>query len=331
MATIKDVAKEAGVSVSTVSRVINNSGYVSNKTRLNVNQAMLKLNFSPSEVARGLVNGATKTVGLLIPDVANPFYAEIARGIEDSAIQNGFATILCNYDWKLDREKMYLAKLQQMRVDGIVIAGSRSKFDSLLDLIGDVPSVVIDRRDNPVGGAVWMNNEVGGEVATQHLFEIGCKKLIHLSGPRLSPSASGRKKGFIRTIEKAKSEGMDVTGEVLQGDFRYKGGFDLATKLLKSDNKPDGIFAANDIMAIGVIQAAQTLGISVPEELAIIGYDNIDMGEYTFPKLSTIDQPAYLMGNTSWQMLMDMMSSDKRNHIELEFVPKLIVRQSTMR
>lgn len=329
MATIKDVAKEAGVSVSTVSRVINNSGYVGAETKLKVHKAMSKLNFRPSGVARGLVSKTTKTIGLLIPDVSNPFYADVARGIEDSAIQNGFATILCNFEWKIDREKMYLEKLRQMWVDGIILSGSRSKLEDLIDLIGDVPFVVIDRRDNPIGGAVWMDNETGGKVATDHLLDIGCKKLVHLSGPSLSPSAIGRKKGFIRAIEEAKLRGLDIVGDVYQGDYRYEGGYNLGIKLLSSDNKPDGIFAANDIMAIGVIQAAQTLGISIPNDLAVIGYDNIAMGEYIYPKLSTIDQPAYIMGRTSFQMLSDIIASEKREHREIEFVPKLIVRQST--
>jgi LacI family transcriptional regulator len=330
LATIKDVAKVAGVSVSTVSRVINKSGYVSNEADTNVRKAMTKLNFSPSGVARGLVSGMTSTVGLLIPDVANPFYADIVRGIEDSAIQNGFATILCNYDWKIEREKMYLEKLRQSRVDGIILAGSRSKVEDLLNLIGDVPFVVIDRRENPIGGSVWMDNEVGGRVATRHLIDIGCKRIAHLSGPKLSPSALGRKKGFLLEVEERKLKGLEISGEVYQGDYRYEGGYNLAIDLLSKKDRPDGIFAANDIMAIGVIQAAQTLGLSIPEDLAVIGYDNIPMGEYIFPKLSTIDQPAYLMGHTSWEMLHNLMSSDKRSHQEIEFVPKLVVRQSTL-
>ncbi|WP_251554615.1 LacI family DNA-binding transcriptional regulator [Neobacillus muris] len=331
MATIKDVAKEAGVAVSTVSRVINNSGYVSEKTKDIVLKAMEKYNFSPSGVARGLVSGTTKTVGLMIPDVANPFYSDIARGIEDSAIQNGFATILCNYDWNLEREKMYLDKLRQMRVDGIILAGSRSKINSIINLIGNVPLVVIDRRDNPVGGAVWMNNEIGGKVATQHLLDIGCKNIVHLSGPKLSPSALGRKNGFLQAIKEGLRSGMRITSAVYQGDYRYSGGYELALKLLSSKNRPDGIFASNDIMAIGAIQAAQNLGITIPNELAVIGYDNIAMGQYINPKLSTIDQSGYLMGNTSWQLLFDIMASDERTHKDIEFVPKLIKRQSTFR
>lgn len=332
MITIKDVAQKAGVSVTTVSRVINRSGYVGESAQARVIKVMEELNFIPSHVARGLVSGKTSTIGLLIPDVANPFFSDIARGIEDAAIAQGYTTILCNSDWNLDREIMYIDILRSKWVDGVIIAGSRSNEEVVTKAAGMLPMVWVDRQNSNTKSSVWMDNDKGGRIATQHLLNIGCQHLIHVSGPEDSPSAKARWQGFEKTIVNGRTLNSSLTGELIQGNFRFEGGYEIGSSLLRSKNRPDGIFAANDLMAIGIIQAARSCGVDVPGELAVIGYDNIAMCEYVFPSLTTIAQPGYAMGRAAFQLLKQQLGADGEIRAEQqEFEPKLILRGSTAR
>jgi LacI family transcriptional regulator len=318
----------AGVSVSTVSRVINESGYVGAATRAKVEEAMKELGFSPNGVARGLVSGKTGSIGLLIPDVSNPFFSDIARGAEDAAIAEGFTVILCNSDWKIERERMYLDILHGKWVEGVIVAGSRSPEDVLLDSIGDMPFSLVDRQPSHVGASVWMDNERGAVVAVSHLLEMGCHSLAYITGPEHSPSAHARHMGFNQAVKSAPSISRV---RVVRGDFRYDGGFKAGLQLLSGGELPDGIFAANDLMAIGVIQAAQSLGIRIPQDIAVIGYDNISMSTYIAPKLTTINQPGYEMGKAAFTMLHQRLQRGKTSLKAIEFEPKLILRESTIR
>ncbi|CAA7602904.1 LacI-type HTH domain protein [Acididesulfobacillus acetoxydans] len=332
MTTIKDVAQRAGVSVTTVSRVINDSGYVGETARERVTKAMEELNFQPSRLARGLVSGKTSTIGLLIPDVANPFFADVARGIEDAAIAKGYTTILCNSDWKREREVMYLDILRSRWADGVIIAGSRSGEEVIDQATAGLPLVLVDRRGSAKRSSVWMDNERGGRLATSHLINIGCRRIVHISGPEGSPSAYGRKLGFEGVISENRARYEGLRGELIQGDFRYEGGHEIGLSLLRSKDRPDGIFAANDLMAVGILQAARFCGIEVPDELAIVGYDNIALSEYSFPSLTTIAQPGYAMGRSAFQLLLNQLGSGRNHHSEQqEFEPKLILRGSTAR
>lgn len=282
MATIKEVARLAGVSVSTVSRVINESGYVEKKTKQKVLSVMRDLRFTPSSVARGLVSGKTSTIGLLIPDVSNPFFAEVARGSEDAAIEAGFTVFLCNTDWKLEREEMYLQVLKNKSVEGIVFLGNRSDESTLLKSVGDIPCVFVDRRLSKQRNYIWVDHEYGARLATEKLISIGCKRIVHISGPENSNSAKLRERGFTKTV---KEHGLD-NWQVVQGDFSFAGGYDAAKILLSGDNPPDGVFAGNDMMAFGFIRAANELGIRIPDEVSIIGYDDIEMAKCVSPALT---------------------------------------------
>ncbi|MCI0182546.1 MAG: LacI family DNA-binding transcriptional regulator [Acidibacillus sp.] len=326
--TIKDVAKLAGVGIATVSRVINQNGYVSPDTAKRVMKAMAELDFTPSPLARGLVSRKTATIGLVIPDVANPFFAEVARGTEDAAIAKGFTVILCNSDWKAEREKMYSKLLRQKWAEGVIAVGSRSSESSLRELIDPLPMVFVDRFTMlPGSDSVWSDNKKGGLLATQHLIDMGCRKLAHISGPTHSPASIARQKGFLLGIKEA-----NVSWEIVKGDFRYRSGYDAGMELLTRDVPPDGIFAGNDLMAVGILQAAASLHIRIPDDLLVIGYDNIAMAEYVAPPLSTVDQPAYEMGRIAFDMLHKKMQDETRESRNVrEFEPLLILRESTNR
>jgi LacI family transcriptional regulator len=320
MTTIKDVARLAGVSVSTVSRVINENGYVGEKSKKQILSAMQELNFSPSSIARGLVSGKTSTIGLLVPDVSNPFFAEVARGTEDAAIESGFMVILCNSDWNLNREKMYVQVLKGKSVEGIIFVGNRTAENNLIRAVDPLPFVFVDRKVSEDENYIWIDHERGGALATEKLISIGCKKVVHISGPKNSTSAKARLNGFIKVVREHEFGDSQIIG----GNFRFTGGYEAAKELLSLDNPPDGIFAGNDMMAFGVIQAANEMGIRIPEDVSIIGYDDIEMAKCASPALTTIRQPAYEMGRAAFSLLKGHFISTK-----IEFEAKLIERKST--
>ncbi|TDY42149.1 LacI family transcriptional regulator [Alicyclobacillus sacchari] len=327
LVTIKDVAKRAGVAVSTVSRVINRSGYVGEETRRKVQSAMRELNFQPNRIARGLVSRQTSTIGLLIPDVANPFFAELARGVEDAAIARGYSVLLCNSDWNAVREQMYMHLLHGRWVDGIVVVGSRSEVVAIREAADETPMVLVDRRSSDFEWAVWTDNHLGAVMAVRHLLEIGCRDIIHLAGPADSPSAQERRRGYEDAMRAAGFAPIS-----LEGDFRYASGFSLISELIAAGRTLDAIFAGNDLMAIGAIQAATRMGVDVPRDLAIVGYDNIPSAHYVSPSLTTIEQPAYEMGKTSFELLYELLTNEELDYQQpIKFEPKLIVRESSHR
>lgn len=289
---------------------------------------MMKLGFSPNGIARGLVSGKTASIGLLIPDVSNPFFSDIARGTEDAAIAQEYSVILCNSDWQMNRERMYLDILRTKWVEGVIVAGSRSPEQVFVDVIGNLPFVLVDRQSALIGPSVWMDNERGAIVATNHLLDIGCRSLAHITGPEHSPSGNARYAGFLKAVEAASPI---PTTQVIQGNFRYDGGYSAGLQLFQCGRFPDGIFAANDLMAIGVIQAAQSLGIQVPQDIAIIGYDNISMSKYIAPKLTTINQPGYEMGKAAFEVLFHRLQKLELLKQGVEFEPELVLRESTQR
>ncbi|WP_304459912.1 LacI family DNA-binding transcriptional regulator, partial [Alicyclobacillus sendaiensis] len=212
LVTIRDVARKAGVSVSTVSRVINQNGYVGEDTERKVLDAMKELHYQPNRIARGLVSRRTSTIGLLIPDVANPFFSEMARGVEDAAIAKGYSVLLCNSDWNPEREQMYIELLKGRWVDGIVVVGSRSQASAIEASVGDTPLVIVDRRSSEFKWSVWTDNCQGAVLAVEHLLAMGCTNIVHIAGPNDSPSAQERRKGYEQAMSRA-----GLAGKVYEG------------------------------------------------------------------------------------------------------------------
>lgn len=318
--TIKEVAKLAGVSVSTVSRVINSSGYVKSETRDRVVEAMKTLRFNPSSVARGLVIGKTSTVGLLLPDVSNPFFAEVARGIEEAAMAHGFTVIFCNSDWKLEYERTYLDVLKSKSVEGVIIIGNRNSEAEIIDIMSPVPCIFVDRRmESDHENYIWIDHCAGAAIATKKLIDTGCQRIAHICGPNQSTSAAARLAGYQAAMKDA-----DLEPVIYQGNFRFTGGYQAAKEMLASECPPDGVFVGNDMMAIGVLQAAGELGVKIPADLSVIGYDDIEMAGCTFPPLTTIRQPAHEMGRAAFSLL-----KNRSVHTKVEFKPTLVERSST--
>ena len=331
MATIKDVAKLAGVSVSTVSRVLNTSGYVEKTTEERVMAAIKQLNYKPSQIARGLVSKKTKTFGLVLPDINNPFFPEVARGAEDEASLHGYNIMLCNSDWDVQKEKMYINILLEKCVDGIILVGSRLGDEYLKEIVPtlDTPVVLLDRTSALDVHSLSTNNILGGYLATKHLIDQGYQTIAHISGPLQSRSAQQRLTGYRKALTEH-NRAYDVV-LVTEGDYRIGGGTVGMQRLLRLNTVPDAIFCANDLMAIGALEVLNDANIKVPEQVALVGYDGIHLCKYVYPKLTTVRQPTYEMGRKAVHVILKNLTQDEITYQHIELDPELQIRESSQR
>ena len=329
MATIREVAESAGVSYATVSHVINNTRLVSPETRQRVVAAMDALNYHPNALARSLRQGKTNTLGLVLPDSANPFFAEISRSIEDEAFKKGYSVFLCNTELDTQRELFYVDVLSKKQVDGIIFIAAGDQADSLDFLLSrNMPVVMIDRDlPNVQVDAVLTDNQLGGYLATRHLLDLGHRRIACIAGPSsITPSAE-RIIGYQRALQEA-GISYDET-LVLRGDYHAQSGMELTHSILKMNPRPTAIFALNDLMALGVLRAAAEAGCSVPEELAVVGYDDLEIAHFTNPPLTTIAQPKKEIAIQAVTLLVDRMTRKGQAPSRLVLAPELIVRRST--
>lgn len=328
--TIKDIARLADVSIATVSKILNNKDHdIGEATRQKVLAIMEEKNYTPNAIARGLVTNKTNTLALIIPDITNPFFPEIARGMEDAASSNGYNVVLCNTDGKIEKEEEYIKLLISKRVDGIVFtASSFANFQHLQMLDkADIPYVLVDRWIEGMEDAprVTVDNDEGGYIATKHLIENQYKKIAMISGPLSTTTAKSRYIGYTRAI---KDSGRRIDSALIkEGSYKVESGYELANQLI--DEGIDSIFAANDLIALGAIKAIKDRGLKVPEDIAVVGFDNIYIAQFTEPPLTTVHQPTYEMGSKACNILLDIMQ--KKDAIEKRIViyPTLVVRETT--
>ncbi len=302
MASIKDVAKLAGVSVATVSRVLNNKGYVGQDTRVKVNQSIKELNYKPNEVARSLFKKQSNTIGLIVPDIMNPFFPELARAVEDTAVKLGYNVILCNSDGDREKEQSYLEVLKQKYVDGIIISSNTFTASQIEEL--NIPVVSIDREISKGLPTIVVENYKGAQIATHYLIDQGCQRVAHIRGTYGVVNAEERCKGY---EDIARKQSWFKESYIAYGDFDMETSVEAAKQLLQKHPEIDGIFAANDLTAISAMKAAHLLGKQVPADLSIIGFDGISLSAATIPELTTIAQPIYEMGKLSASVLIDLM------------------------
>ena len=304
---MRDVAERAGLSVSTVSHVINNTRAVSVESRQKVLEAMDELDYKPNALARSLRRRKTNTLGMIVPDSANPFFAEIARAIEDASFAQNYSVILCNSEGDLEKQQAYTDVLIENRVAGILFVAAGISTELVSDLgRRKVPLVVIDREVPGVDvDTVMTNHAQGGCLATQHLIDLGHRRIACIAGnSEVSPSAE-RLTGYRETLQKnaiAFDESL-----VVKGDFQYQSGYEATNYLLALETPPTAVFACNDLMAVGSISAASALGIRVPDDLSVVGFDDVQLASYTNPSLTTVDQPKVKIGTLATQMLLERM------------------------
>jgi LacI family transcriptional regulator len=307
MATIYDVAQAAGVSISTVSHVMNGTRHVSAATEQRVQAAMARLNYRPSSLARGLVRQETKSIALIVPDNVNPFYAELAYDIENCGFAAGYSVLLCNTDYNLARETAYVEMLLSKRVDGVVymsvdFADARAK---LLQAAG-IAVVVFDGTFEGMD-AVLLDNYQGGWLATQHLIALGHRRIACITGPSAECRGSAARVHAYRDALTKAGLPLDPCLEI-KGDWSYRSGQAATEALLRLDAPPTAIFACNDNMAIGVLSALHALDAPAPAAVSVVGFDNIAMGAFTTPPLTTVATPILKAGQKLCQLLLDRIN-----------------------
>lgn len=334
--TIADIAKRAGVSKATVSRVLNERPEgVGAETRARIRQILSETGFQPSGVARGLATGRSRSVGLIIPDITNPFHPLLVRGVEDVLSRAGYSLFLCNAARDIVKEKEYVRVLLEKGVDGVILNSAESDCDCQLELIEarGVPVVLLDRvieGETPRVG-VFVDNREGARQAADHLFSRADCRLLFLNGPADLSQSVQRLAGVVDVLQARGLPPDQLT--VLHGDYSIDSGFRLTGDWLDRAGgvKPpfSALFACNDLMAVGALRALKRRGIRVPDEVEVIGFDDIELAELVDPPLSTVSQPALEMGAQSAERLLRLIEAKAERPETVVLMPRLILRGTT--
>jgi len=319
MVTIKDVAKEAEVSVATVSRALNDSGYVGEDSRFRIMEAVRKLNYKPNEVARSLYQKTSKIIGLLIPDIANPFFPLIARGVEDYAMEEGYMVLLANVEGNQEKENRYIDFFTQYNISGILSVSNEVK-----GFGRKIPVVLLDRGEKSARYSITVDHFKGGQMAAKKVIKHGAKNVLIMVGPRSEDVALDRSRGASSILKEAGINYELVETATFQANAAEK----IAQEIIDNSSNFDTIISSNDIYALEVMKEANKRNISVPNDLQIIGYDNIPFSQYSNPALTTIEQPAYQMGYSGAEILFDLIEDKDvvKKNVLLE--PKIIDRDT---
>lgn len=329
MATMKDIARLAGVSTSTVSHVINKSRFVSDEIAERVNNAAQQLNYAPSALARSLKMNRTKTIGMLVTTSTNPFFGEVVKGVERSCYHQGYNLILCNTEGDNQRMKASINTLLQKRVDGLLLMCSTLEGERLdvFDRYPDIPIVVMDW--GPIlfaSDKIQDNSLQGGYMAAKHLIECGHKEIGCITGPLIRHQAQMRYEGYKRALAEA---GIAINPDwIVESDFECEGGYQAFEKLYQRGKLPSALFVSNDMMAMGVIQAASQRGLRVPGDLSLIGYDDVHIAKFMTPALTTIHQPKYRLGKAAVDTLLYRLENPDTTAQVVQLEPTLVVRNS---
>nr|WP_156281592.1 catabolite control protein A [Paenibacillus sp. NEAU-GSW1] len=327
--TIYDVAREAGVSMATVSRVVNNNPNVKPATRKKVFEAIERLGYRPNAVARGLASKKTTTVGVVIPDISNAIFAEVARGIEDIANMYHYNIILCNADKRKDKEIRVINTLLEKQVDGLLFMGGAVTDEHMQAFkTANVPIVLCATTDeNGEIPSVDINHENAAYDAVRKLIDLGHKRIAMISGTLQDPANGyARFQGYKRALEEA---GIGHNESLVRvGNYRYESGADAMKYFLELSERPTAVFAATDEMAIGAIHSIQDNGLKVPEDFSVISVDNSRMASMVRPQLTTVAQPMYDIGAVSMRLLTKLMKKETVDQSKVILPHEIIVRQS---
>lgn len=319
---LEDVAKLAGVSPTTVSRVINNRGYISDATRKKVKKAMKDLNYYPNDIARSLFKQRTHFIGLILPKINNPFYSELALHIENLCSDLGYKVILCNSLGKIEKEKAYAIMLMRHQVDGMIVCSYNRGIEEYKN--PRLPIVAIDHYLSPTIPVVGSDNYTGGKMAVQHLLDKGCKSIIHINGPsELETPAQLRRKAYEHLVENP------ITYEIKEY-FDDKYTISTIRRIFKEHPETDGIFASDDMIASFCLKVANELKIKVPEQLKIVGYDGTEIVRDLLPQLTTIKQPIQEIAETAVLQMIDLVNQPEKEPQPETFLPvQLLINQTT--
>ncbi len=327
-ATMKDVATRAGVSLGTVSNVLNHPGLVAPKTANRVRAAIVDLGFIPNAPARQLRGRLSKVLGLVVPDISNPFFTEVARGVEDAALEEGYVVILCNSDEKAEREDRYLAVLDSQRVGGILITPTRKSLKPLGQLLER--GVAVTLLDNAAASqdvcSASVDDLLGGHLAAAHAIELGHRELLWLAGPIEIPQVADREAGLMQ----AAAGGEVKVTRIAADQMTTMAGAVAMAAALGTPTTFTAVVCANDLLALGAISSLTRAGIRVPEDVSVIGYDDIEFAANAAVPLTSVRQPKYELGFAAAKLVISECESPESHvHQRVQFQPQLIARASS--
>lgn len=325
MASIREVAKLAQVSPATVSRVINGTAKVDDEKKKRVLDAISETGFVPNEVARSLFKKSARIIGLILPSIENPFFTQMASVIENTAENYGYRLVLCNTGNDLEKEKAALQMLTSMNADGIILTTNNEEIYEYVNNC-TIPIVLTDRRVSmdAVAGYVHSDHYKGGRLAAEHLIDCGCKNIVCVRGPLEISSARDRYEGYIKVCNE-----RNLKEQTVDCDYDFNMGMKVAEEILKKYPKVDGIIACNDTVAISIYKVFHGKGIRVPEDIQLIGFDDIRLASLVTPELTTIAQPIEDIGKKAAELIINKAVTDESK--EYVFDTKLVVRQTTMK
>ncbi|RYP88323.1 LacI family transcriptional regulator [Nocardioides guangzhouensis] len=329
---VKDIAVAAGVSLGTVSNVLNHPDRVSARTRARVEQVMSDLGFVPNESARQLRAGRSRTLAYVVLDASNPFFTDVSRGVEETVAEKDLSLFMCNSDNRVDRENAYLTRLEEQRVAGVLVTPVDPDSQTL-DLISGrgTPIVIVDRiRSRETHCSVAVDDVLGGRLAMEHLLDLGHQRVAFIGGPSSIGQVRDRHQGSLDALEDAGLSEDHLT-RIDTASLSIGEGRLAAERLLgiSSKRRPTAAFCANDLLALGLLQQCVASGVRVPDDLAIVGYDDIEYAGAAAVPLTSVRQPRMRLGRTAAELLLDEVDNPDHAHQQITFTPELVARAST--
>lgn len=330
-ATIRDVANLAQVSLGTASNVLNRPAVVAPNTRQRVLDAITSTGFVRSTAAHQLRVGRSHTIGVVVLDIANPFFAEMVRGAEHVLRQRDYVLMLCSSEESAERELRYLRVLEEHRVDGVLISPVESDLESAAALVArGIPTVLLDRDGTSHGlCSATVDNVRGAELAADHLFELGHRRVAFVNGPPTIRQCIDRAEGARRSVRRARRHHTASLQEVVVAALTIEQGEAAVPRLLALEPRPSAVMCANDLLALGVLRGLAALGIVVPDEMAVVGYDDVVFASMLSPSLTSVRQPQYELGVVAAQLLLKEVTGSPHEHQTILFEPELVVRASS--
>ncbi len=330
MASLKEVAEKAGVSVATVSRVLNDRRYINSETRLKVEKAIKQLNYRPNRVAQRLrlKDGQRKLIGLLVPDIQNPFYVDVIRGVEETAYARDHAVFVGNFAQDEGKEKMYLDIMKSESIDGLIVAPSHEKDSEVTNLVNSgLPIVCVDRGLSEVDvDVVLVDNRKGAFDAVEYLIQKGYKRIAYIGGLPQIPTTMQRKEGYEDALRKY---GLPIdTDLICFGDSKHESGKKLTAELLNLPNPPQALFTGNNLITLGALETIHNRKLRIPQDIAIVGFDDMYWSISLNPPLTAVRQPGFEIGKRAAEMLFQKVKEPDRPPVKLMLKTELIKRES---